>query len=114
MGVLAGSVAGLVLARDVVVDPSLAGAATGRAKAPADGVVTLGNAYLRSHPDEADKKFLLAHLPGIDASAPVRPQLPALALAITKDFEAGRVVSLQGWQLSRTEGRAAAAVALGA
>ena len=114
MGVLVGSVAGLALVHDLVVDPARAGAATGDAKAPLDGVVVLGNAYLRSHPDEADKKFLIAHLPGIDATAAVRPQMPALALAITRDFEAGRVVSLQGWQLSRTEGRAAAAVALGA
>lgn len=114
MGVLAGSVAGLALARDLVVDPARAGAVTTRAKAPVDGVVRLGNAYLRSHPDEADKKFLLAHLPGIDTATAVRPQLPALASAFTRDFEAGRVVSVQGWQLSRTEGRAAAAVALGA
>jgi hypothetical protein len=33
---------------------------------------------------------------------------------VVADFTAGRVVSVEGWQLSRTEARAAAAVALGA
>jgi hypothetical protein len=79
-----------------------------------DGVVVLGRAYLQDYPKEADRKYLLAHLPGIDTSRDVRTQLPALQPAVTADFTAGRVVSVQGWQLSRTEARAAAAVALGA
>ena len=40
--------------------------------------------------------------------------MPTLVPSITQDFETGRVITVQGWQLSRTEARAAAAVALGA
>jgi len=85
-----------------------------QANAAADGVVLLGRAYLQANPKEADRKYLLAHLPGIDAARDVRSQLPALQPAVVADFTVGRVVSVEGWQLSYTEAIAAAAVALGA
>jgi hypothetical protein len=110
----AGSVAGVALTTDLVGSRTRAVAAPGAAPQPADGVVALGNAYLKAHRREADRKFLLDRLPGIDTTRDVRSQLPALSAAITDDFRAGRLVTVQGWQLSRTEARAAAAVALGA
>ena len=114
MGLLAaGGVAGASLANDFVRGASPARAANAAA-APRDGVVVLGKAYLRAYPGEADPTFLLARLPGIDTKQRVRPQMPTLVPAFTKDFASGRVVTVQGWQLSRTEARAAAAVALGA
>jgi hypothetical protein len=109
----AGGVAGAALANDVLRGASRAGAANAAAT-PLDGVVVLGKAYLRAYPREADTKFLLARLPGIDSKQRVRPQMPALVPAFTEDFASGHVVTVQGWQLSRTEARAAAAVALGA
>ncbi len=109
----AGGAAGVALATDLVRPGALAAAAPSAA-APRDGVVDLGKAYLETHPRESDTKFLLDRLPGIDATRDVRAQLPGLSATITEDFNAGRVVTVQGWQLSRTEARAAAAVALGA
>jgi len=112
----AGGVAGVAYAHDLV-QPRRAGAALPRrassASSPDDGVVVLGRAYLHDHPDESNADFLVGHLPGVDAHQKVRPQLPALAPAFTRDYLAGRVVTVQGWQLSRAEARAAAAVALG-
>jgi hypothetical protein len=108
-GVATVSVAGVALGREIVSAANPAEAAT-----PADGVVKLGRSYLKLHPDESNRGFLLAQLPGIDARRPVRAQLPSLASAFADDFAAARVVTVQGWQLSRTEARAAAAVALGA
>ena len=112
----AGWATGVAYTHDLV-HPGRAGAAV-PPRAPSasgsdDGVVALGRAYLRDHPDESDADFLVGHLPGVDAHRKVRPQLPALAPAFTRDYLAGRVVSVQGWQLSRAEARAAAAVALG-
>ena len=114
MGLLAASgVVGASLANDLARGASRADATTAAAKGP-DGVVRLGKAYLRAYPREADTEFLLTRLPGIDPTQRVRPQMPTLVPAITQDFETGRVITVQGWQLSRTEARAAAAVALGA
>jgi len=112
----AGGFAGASLANDFLRGDARARAATARAAAGsgADGVVVLGKAYLRAHPGESDTDFLLARLPGINRKRPLRPQMPALAPSFTQDYRAGRVVTVQGWQLSRTEARAAAAVALGA
>jgi hypothetical protein len=109
----AGAVAGVAAANGLVVGTPRAGAAPAAGARP-DGVEALGNAYLRAYPREADPAFLLAHLPGIDTTRGVRGQMHKLVPAITRDFAAGRVVTVQGWQLSRTEARAAAAVALGA
>ena len=112
----AGGIAGVAYTRDLV-QPGRAAAAIPRraasASAPDDGVVVLGRAYLHDHPDESNADFLVGHLPGVNAHQKVRPQLPALAPAFTRDYLAGRVVTVQGWQLSRAEARAAAAVALG-
>jgi hypothetical protein len=127
VGILAAGGAVAVAAAHELLHPTSAGAdaepasrqaarttTPSQANAASDGVVVLGHAYLQANPKEADQKYLLAHLPGIDATRDVRSQLPALQPAVVADFTAGRVVSVEGWQLSRTEARAAAAVALGA
>ena len=95
------------------VADATAAASTG-SSARADGVVRLGRSYLHDHPEESDVTQLRSLLPGLDATQPVRPQLPALAPASVGDFEAGRVVFVDGWHLALTEARASAAVALGA
>ena len=108
----AGGAAGLAVTRDLA-RPGAARAATPAAAQPTDGVVVLGRAYLDEHPGEDDPDFLVRHLPGIDPARKVRPQLPALEPAVGRDLQAGRVVSVQGWLLSLSEARAAAAVARG-
>lgn len=109
----AGWATGLAVAHDVV-RPFAAGAATPSATtAKPDGVVVIGRMYLKDHPKESDADFLVQRLPGVDAGQPVRPQLPALDPAAVADFRSGRVVGVDGWLLSRTEARGAAAVALG-
>lgn len=87
-------------------------AATPHATAP-DGLVLLGRAYLHDHPTESDANRLVRRLPGVDPHRRIRAQMAALGPAIADDFRAGRVVTVQGWQLAVTEARAAAAVALG-
>ena len=109
---VAGGAAGFALSRDLL-RPTAARAATATAAQPTDGVVALGRAYLDEHPREDDPDFLVRHLPGIDPARKVRPQLPELDPAVGSDLQAGRVVSVQGWQLSLTEARGAAAVARG-
>jgi hypothetical protein len=109
----AGWATGVALANDVVRPARADATVAGRSAPEVDGVVVLGRAYLADHPSEADAEFLLRHLPDLDAERKVRPQLPDLAPAVARDLRAGRVVSVQGWQLSQSEARAAAAVALG-
>jgi hypothetical protein len=113
----AGTVSGAVLPGLAGSTTSPAGATTPTAHAASssvDGVVRLGRLYLRDHPDERNAATLRALLPGLDASQPVRPQLPDLAPVAVGDFGAGRVVDVDGWHLALTEARASAAIALGA
>jgi hypothetical protein len=94
---------------------SAAGAVRDVANPPAnDGIVALGRAYLRAHPDEADLATLKRAVPGLAGDGSVRERLPDLAGVVADDFAAGRVVTVDGWQLAASEARAAAAVALGA
>ena len=76
-------------------------------------MAALGRAYLRRHPRESRAALLLRELPGMRSTHAVRPQLPGLTSTIVDDFDAGRVVNVDGWELARTEARAAAAIALG-
>ena len=63
----------------------------------------LGRAYLRRYPDEAFQRRLATLVPGD----------PVLrARQVRADFAAGKVVSLGGWVLSRTECRYCALHAL--
>jgi hypothetical protein len=78
-----------------------------------DGVVALGRAYLRAHPDEANLAALVREVPQLEEGEGARARLPELTVAVSDDFAAGRMVTVDGWQLSASEARAAAAVALG-
>lgn len=75
-----------------------------------DALVAVGSRYLAAHPDEADRATLLAALPQLQGQVPERPgqALRVLADQAEADHEAGEVVALDGWVLSRTECRAAA------
>lgn len=102
------------LAEAMTIPAGATGPAVRRAVATdKDGVVRLGQSYLAGHPDEADPTKLRSLLPGLDAAQPVRPQLPAMVAPSIADFEAGRIVFVDGWHLALTEARASAAVALG-
>ncbi len=77
-------------------------------------LVAVGTRYLEVEPDEADRDELLAALPALDGEVPERPAeaLDVLAEQAAADHEAGEVIELDGWVLSRTECRAAALYAL--
>ena len=72
-----------------------------------DRVVAVGRAYLRDRPHEGDVAWLLAAL-----GASADDYLRVAELLVASDFADGRTVSLDGWVLSESEGRAAALVAL--
>jgi hypothetical protein len=77
-------------------------------------LAALGKDYLAAHPREANKAWLLAQLPGVDATAPVADQLATLLPEIAADFAADRVVAVDGWVIARSDARAVGAIALGA
>jgi hypothetical protein len=79
-----------------------------------DALVAVGSAYLEQVPDEADVDTLLAALPTLEGEVPDDPghALQVLAPAVAADVEAGEVVALDGWVLTRTECRAAALYAV--
>ena len=86
---------------------------TRRGTRTATAIAALGRAYLRRHPHESHAPRLLRQLPDVRSAHAVRPQLPRLTSTIVADFDTGRVVNVDGWELARTEARAAAAIALG-
>ena len=69
----------------------------------------VGQAYLRLNPEEADLSHLLEILGANTAQPPLRPMLLA---QLRQDFEAGRMVNVQGWMLAQTEARLCAVAAL--
>ncbi|MCU0270273.1 MAG: hypothetical protein MUF83_16735 [Acidimicrobiales bacterium] len=73
-------------------------------------LLAVGERYLATHPEEADTEVLLAALAPLGGSIPADPdtQLAVLGQQVSADYAAGDVVELDGWVLSRTEGRAAA------
>lgn len=78
----------------------------------------VGRAYLTDHPGEADERTLVRLLvatSGWDRASEASPtRLGELARsALTRDFERGKTVAVDGWILSRTEARLCALVALG-
>lgn len=72
-----------------------------------EGVLATGVAYLSSHPDESDIELLLGLLPAPDGDV-----VAAARGAVADDFREGRTVAVDGWVLSVSEVRAAAALAL--
>ena len=107
--------AGVGVAR-VAGDDGDSGTASEPTDVPADVALTaLGERYLREVPAERDEAVLLAALPALGGSVPTDPatQLAALREQVAADYEADEVVELDGWLITRTEGRAAALYALG-
>jgi len=100
-------------AADRIAHAAQAGRAA-RAAGTTDGVVRLGRAYLKAHPKDANVRRLRTEVAGLDPTKPVRDQLPAIGTASSAEFTLGTTVAVDGWLLSRSEARAAAAVALGA
>ena len=72
----------------------------------------LGQRYLDAHPEDADRETLRRAL-GLDPSDSEATRLARIDDALRRDLEAGNVVDIEGWQLTRTECRLYAAVALG-
>ncbi len=70
-------------------------------------VAAVGRAYLRERPHEGEVAWLLAAL-----GASGHNYLQVAERLVESDFADGRTVSLDGWVLSESEGRAAALVAL--
>lgn len=77
-----------------------------------EAVFVLGRRYLAAHPEDADREALRRAL-GLDPSDSEATQLARIDDALRRDLGAGNVVDLEGWQLTRTECRLCAALALG-
>jgi len=77
-------------------------------------IAVVGERYLELVPEEADVKVLAELLVPLDGEIPRDPTSDLLVLAdmVRADFDAGNVISIDGWLLSRTEGRAAALFAI--
>ena len=85
---------------------------TGPPTGSLDPVLAAGRAFLRAHPEEAQREALAGAL-GIEAGArDVRAVLGRIGDAVRADFGAGRIVAVDGWRLALTEARAAALVFL--
>lgn len=84
-----------------------------------DSAAAVGRAYLSGVPSEASLERLTRLLcgtgcgwrPGL-VSAPAKNVRRWMREAVRSDFEAGRTVAVDGWQLSVTEARVCALVAL--
>lgn len=70
--------------------------------------------YLKNFPQERDVHFLSEHLALKLENTTAKFYLsePTIILRIQQDFEEGRVVSLAGWILSKTEARVLVLVSL--
>ena len=75
-------------------------------------IVRIGHRYRLEQPAEDDRAVLLERL-GLAAGAGTSLGfLRSLGTRVEEDYAAGRTVRLDGWVLSRTEGRAAALVSM--
>lgn len=77
-----------------------------------ESAASLGRAYLAVHPAEADADRLTSLILG-PAPVPTGKLAARVSSRIQADFEAGRVVTVQGWIVSPTEVRLCALCALG-
>jgi len=83
-----------------------------------DSAATVGRAYLRLRPDEAEADLLVRLLAqslsgpaDLDDEAKLRR---AMARSLSADFDQGRLVNVSGWLLAETEARLCALAALSA
>jgi hypothetical protein len=82
-----------------------------------DSARRIGRAYLRLHPEEADVALLRYHLesalpPTSWATGGTSVARRALVERSRQDFGDDNTVAIEGWILSRTEGRACALLAV--
>ncbi len=77
-----------------------------------ESAAVLGRAYLDATPGEADAKQLGSLIVGPPAVPPGR-EAARVAARIRADFDAGRVVTIDGWIVSTTEARLCALCAIG-
>jgi hypothetical protein len=75
------------------------------------GIALLGQRYLDAHPEDADRETLRRTL-GLDPSDSEATRLARIDDALRRDIESRDVVHIDGWQLTRTECRLYALVAL--
>ena len=80
---------------------------------------TVGRAYLRQYPDEADTARLIAELVALqsgadvaDAAARISHFRGRVSSRVARDFRGGNTVAVAGWVLSRTEARLCAVLCL--
>jgi hypothetical protein len=78
--------------------------------APRGSIARIGRAYLQQYPDEANRDALVAALPKGFASGDAH--WSDLLDQVRRDYASGSVVTLDGWELSRTEARASALTTL--
>ena len=78
--------------------------------APRGSIARIGRAYLQQYPDEANRDTLLGALPPGWASTDA--DWSGLLDQVGQDYASGSVVTLDGWELSRTEARASALTTL--
>jgi hypothetical protein len=69
-----------------------------------ESAIQLGLAYLRAHPDEYGATELTALILG-GRGVPRGGEAASVSARMRADFEARRVVTVDGWILSRTEAR---------
>jgi hypothetical protein len=77
-----------------------------------ESAARLGRAYLRTATDEASATRLASLVLGRTAVAP-GGEAARVASNIRADFSAGRVVTVEGWIVSRTEARLCALCVIG-
>ena len=99
--------------------PSIATAAAGAFAAVERSAALIGKAYLIARPAEADRDGLARSITAaLESSVPggagrTYAVRPAVSERVRADFAAGRIVRVDGWLLSETEGRLCALVSLG-
>jgi hypothetical protein len=74
-----------------------------------DAARELGQEYLRSHSQEAELQSMIAMVSGTRSDW--QPVIDELRAAMRADYEAGRIVNLSGWFVSKTEARLLAVTA---
>ncbi len=76
-----------------------------------ESAALLGRAYLTAVPHEADPSKLVSLILG-EPAIPTGREAARVAARIRADFDAGRVVTVEGWILSTTEARLCALCAV--
>jgi hypothetical protein len=111
-------VVGVALAADVFGSddaPSASSPSTAPPVPPAEGIATVGAAYLATaDASEGDEATLRAALPTLTGATPdeLIDQLGTIRPAVEADFTEDRIVEVDGWILAQSEARAAALVHL--